>query len=57
MWWQPAESQRGKPFQWMNGKAWKRVELSFPAARIIYCCICIIPMLFEAANDRDGLRW
>jgi hypothetical protein len=56
-WWQPAEEQRGKPFEWMAGKVWRHIELSFPAAKAIYAHICIIPMLFEPANDRDALRW
>jgi hypothetical protein len=55
IWWTP--TKRGEPFQWMSGKVWKHVEMSLAAARAIYGCICIIPMLFEAANDRDGATY
>jgi hypothetical protein len=57
IWWRPANEQRGEPFGWMNGRVWKHVEMSFLAAAKIYAHVCIVPMLFEAANDRDRLRW
>jgi hypothetical protein len=55
--WRPAHEQRGDPFGWMNGKVWKHIGMSFRAALSIYSHICIVPMLFEAANDRDHIPW
>jgi hypothetical protein len=55
--WRPAHEWRGTRRNWLEDARLHAIVMSELAARAIYRCVCLFPVMLRAENDRDHHFW